>query len=533
MRPVLRWGIVPLLSAMLLSSTPVTADSGDAVPGWLPVGTLTKSGGPNGAGVAMGDDSSVTVVWETTTGSGPLRSVQAVTRVPGEEWSAPVELSGAAGGRRPEIAMSQETVAIWRTSSFPFAVQVSSRGGQAGWSAPITLSSPGVSSDDPRVVINPWSTAVATWVADGVLMAASKPYQGAWSTSEALSDPLHPVLGQTVLASTGQETVAAWIESVDGHDLVRGAIRSATAWGPVHTLSAPGTDANSLDVGAATGNHASVVAWTLTGSQQRVEAVLASGGGWFPRQRLSEGGYPFRPSVVVSTDGQPLVAWQQLDTEGFLRILSSALVGMTWSEPIPVSAPKTNAGVVRLVRAEPPGSAMAVYNDVAGRIHSAVWTAAAGSPGSWTQPQGFDPDLGGSDVDVAADERGNTVAVWVGSQGPETAVRVALGDAVAPSMRFVQLRRMTSRGRELTAKLTVDDNGVSGSAVGALAARGRHDEVRASRPAPLRQAGPVRRSCRRAGRRGQQVARDTDRPRQAGGAERDADPEGHPCQTLR
>ena len=222
MRPVLRWGIVPLLSAMLLSSTPVTADSGDAVPGWLPVGTLTKSGGPNGARVAMGDDSSVTVVWETTTGSGPLRSVQAVTRVPGEEWSAPVELSGAAGGRRPEIAMSQETVAIWRTSSFPFAVQVSSRGGQAGWSAPITLSSPGVSSDDPRVVINPWSTAVATWVADGVLMAASKPYQGAWSTSEALSDPLHPVLGQTVLASTGQETVAAWIESVDGHDLGQG-----------------------------------------------------------------------------------------------------------------------------------------------------------------------------------------------------------------------------------------------------------------------------------------------------------------------
>ena len=236
-----------------------------------------------------------------------------------------------------------------------------------------------VSSDDPHVVINPWSTAVATWVTDGVLMAASKPYQGAWSAPEALSDPLHPVVGQTALASLGQETLAAWIESVDGHDLVRAAVRSPTGWRPATTLSEPGTDANSLDVGAATGNDASVVAWTLTGSQQAVEAQTVSGGEWFGRQRLSEGGHPFRPSVVVTTDGRRLVAWQQVLEygKGFLRILLSDRVGMTWSEPGPVSAPKSNASVVRLVRAQPYGSVMAVYNDVAGGIHSAVWKSSS------------------------------------------------------------------------------------------------------------------------------------------------------------
>ena len=93
---------------------------------------------------------------------------------------------------------------------------------------------------------------------------------------------------------------------------------------------------------------------------------------------------------------------------------------------------------------------------------------------------------------MAADERGNTVAVWVGSQGPETAVRVALGDAVAPSMRFVQLRRITSRGREATAKLTVDDDGVWGP----LSVRWRFTDRRSgSGAAPVYAAGPVRRSC--------------------------------------
>ena len=98
-----------------------------------------------------------------------LRSVLAATRQPGHDWSTPVEHSGAAGGAA-RIALATRPS---RSGGPPSPVRPPGQLAQwpARWSAPITLSSPGESSDDPHVVVTRGERQSPPGVTGGVLDA--------------------------------------------------------------------------------------------------------------------------------------------------------------------------------------------------------------------------------------------------------------------------------------------------------------------------------------------------------------------------
>ena len=192
--------------------------------------------------VAVGSDSTATVVWSRSDGSN--ERVQATTRAPNGSWSSPVTLSEAgADAWNPQVAVGSDgaATAVWRgLDGGSDRIQASSRPAKGVWSTPATLSTVSGNVYDPQVAVDPEGMVTAVWswwnVDHGQVQTASRPPGGTWSRPVTLSSccedakargsPRARTVGPLHYGARRYTALSMWWQR-PGHRMVRGRLRSS------------------------------------------------------------------------------------------------------------------------------------------------------------------------------------------------------------------------------------------------------------------------------------------------------------------
>lgn len=189
------------------------------------------------------------------------------------------------------------------------------------WASPVTLSSTGVNSTDPRIVIDSNGNAVAAWVESGLIKASQQPVGGSWGTTVTLSNSgaSNPRLG---VDSSGNAT-AIWIES--------GVVKTAHlpfggSWSAATTLSGSGVTQARLAVDGA-GN--TVAVWTRNNF---IESSTKLFGGllWSLASVLSAGSSNF-PEVAIGADGTVVAVWHSIVSGSDIVVYSTSPIAGVWA----------------------------------------------------------------------------------------------------------------------------------------------------------------------------------------------------------
>ena len=127
--------------------------------------------------VAVGSDGETTIVWRRYNGA--LWIVQAATRAAGESTFAALPNLSASdqGASAPQMTVGSDgtTTITWESGYYtPWIVQVVTRAaGDATFSAPTSLSTPGQDAVDPQVAVGPDGSPTITWSRNGIVQAAT------------------------------------------------------------------------------------------------------------------------------------------------------------------------------------------------------------------------------------------------------------------------------------------------------------------------------------------------------------------------
>jgi hypothetical protein len=279
----------------------------------------------NGAVDGRGD---VAVTWldKDSAVSGKLRVVVAYKPAEGQ-FGAPQAVSPAEfDSFQPQIAVNErgDFAVVWqRFDNGRFQVQAAMRRkGQAGFGAPITLSSPEQDSQFPRVGMASDGRSVVAWRATAprahpVVQAVSVSPSGGPSSLQALSDPKLVANRPRLATAPSGKTMVVWAETnFTTEDHVAGAFSSSDGrfgaeqvLGALHDHSA-GDPRVGLD-----GRGAAVIVWVEIPSPGKtgddfVRVATANGnGGIGSPQDLFRAGRLVTPSVAVSPGGIAVATW--------------------------------------------------------------------------------------------------------------------------------------------------------------------------------------------------------------------------------
>jgi len=456
-----------------------------AVPAVLAPVDVSTPGAPAGQPqVGMDAGGSTVVVWQSQ--AGPATSVMAATRAPASEPSAPVTLSGPAGGSAPALALvpSGEAIAAWwRPGETGTVVQASSRPAGGAFAPPVDLSAPGAFA--PQVALAPGGGAVVAWVRfDGerfVIEAAVRTPSGSFGPPIPLSAPGRVFAVPRVAVDAAGRVAVTWNRSDGRPTMVEAAVGTlADGFGAAQALSAPGEDAYDPQIALLPAGGA-LATWTRSdGAHTRTQlAVIGADGGAAQATSVSAPGADARqPRIVVDAAGAALVVWRR-GAAGAERVQV-----MTRGSDGAAEAPAdlSAAGVP----AADPGVAL----DGAGRA-VVTWRRADGSDprvqvatrdpgGAFTPP--VDVSARGAvvaDPGVALDGAGNGVVVWRRADGDDDIVQIAgLDDAppvlldvtVPATARAFDVVRVSARARDVWSPLAPGPSWTFGRAGGGLGA---------------------------------------------------------------
>ena len=134
-----------------------------------------------------------TVIWSRSNGTNTI--IQASTKTKGGKWSDAEDLSlPGQHADSPQIAMNRsgQRVALWRRSDGTNTViQAVTKLSGASWSAPVTLSLPGQSASLPKIALNDAGQAVAIWKrsngSNDIIQASTMTWGESWSAPSNLS----------------------------------------------------------------------------------------------------------------------------------------------------------------------------------------------------------------------------------------------------------------------------------------------------------------------------------------------------------
>jgi hypothetical protein len=232
--------------------------------------------------VAVGSDSTATVVWSRSDGSN--ERVQATTRAPNGSWSSPVTLSEAgADGWNPQVAVGSDgaATAVWRAwDGASDRIQASSRPAKGVWSAPATLST--VSGDvyDPQLAVDPEGMVTAVWswwnVDHGQVQTASRPPGGTWSRPKTLSSCCDDAQSPRVAAGPDGRATALWRATqygLNGH-MVAATRTPDGSWSAPIVVSEVSLRAYGAQVAAGSDGTVAAVWERRDGADDRAQAVV-------------------------------------------------------------------------------------------------------------------------------------------------------------------------------------------------------------------------------------------------------------------
>jgi hypothetical protein len=364
----------------------------------------------------------LTAVWERPTGVN-MDAIESVSRLPGQSWTAPVEVAEFEHGpaSEPWLAVDWEgnSTVVWKQKE---VIMSSFRVFALGWGEPVPLSES--QSFTPQAAMDARGDATAVWMhyhgGHYVVEGAYRPEQGEWEEATLVSQPGEEGGNPQVAVDGNGDSLVVWRGEDEGKEFVRAAYRPAEgSWGEPVDVSTEGEQVQSLQAAVDPEGNA-IVAWSgdfgKAGEYGIVHAAFKPvGGGWEPPVELSEdGGNGFPSDVVFDQSGNAAIVWQRWD--GVTNLVQAAYrpAGEEWEAPVDLSE-EGKQGMNAVVVLDAPGSSTVADGDA-----TAVWASASpigcspegeeGEEGELCssyvlQAAGYDPD-GLPEVEVEAPEEG-------------------------------------------------------------------------------------------------------------------------------
>lgn len=238
-----------------------------------------------------------------------------VTRTVSGSWITPVDLAVDGGNFFPLLATSNGStvIALWYNQELASAFTSTFVSGTWGDPALINQSSSNL-QDDAQIALNTAGTAFAVWnyLADGTILAASRPIDGDWSsTSDLISDDL-PNSSPHVVVDNYGNAFAIWTDfNAIGIKVVRfdGAFWSD----PViisNTLGNEDAQIITNSVGTGTAIWASWDGGTIQTSDYNVDTGYWS---YPPVEISSEDFYNLTPAIKCNSSGDTIAVWVASD----------------------------------------------------------------------------------------------------------------------------------------------------------------------------------------------------------------------------
>jgi hypothetical protein len=361
----------------------------------------------------------LTAAWERRTGVNMI-AIESVSRMPGQSWAAPVEVTEFKQGMSPEpwLAVDWEgnNTIVWKQGEI---VMSSFRTFLASWGEPVPLS-PG-ESFTPETAMDARGDATAVWMhndgSDYVVESAYRPEQGEWEEATLVSEPGEEG-GNPHVAIDGQgDSLVVWRGEDEGEEFVRAAYRPAGgSWSEPENVSTEGEQVSALHAAVDPEGNA-IVAWSGSfGAVGEFDVVHTSykpaGGEWEEPADLSEeGANGYVNDVVFDQSGNAAILWQRWDGVDWLIRASYRPAGEEWEEPVNLSE-EGKDGMDAAIVLDAPGAASIADGDA-----TAIWISADETPcpeEGFAEPAchtyvvqaaGYDPD-GLPEVEIEAPAEG-------------------------------------------------------------------------------------------------------------------------------
>jgi hypothetical protein len=438
-----------LLSAVitaLLAAAPAAA-----APGWLAPSDLSAPGAEdNEPAVAIGPGGEATAVWRVFEAGGG--TIVAATRPPGGPWGQPVPISTPGlESFSPTVVVDAAGAAtvVWEVEEDEaIGIVAASRTAAGAWGPPQAIGSEGeaveqppqLAGDDPGDVIAAWTREEG---GHSVIEAASRPPGGAWSAPAPISLGGEEAREPRIAIDQSGDAAAIWEASAGAEEVARAASRPAGgAWGAPTLVSATGEEAAFPVVGLDAGGDLTAV-WERTDATNFVirEADRGAGGTWSTPLRLSPSGVDsVVPELAVDPGDDATAVWERSasgGTEDVVEAASRPGAG-AWGEPTPLS-PAGGTAQLQKVGLDAAGDATAVWTE--GR-YPTVGVAAATRPaaGGWGAPVAISaPGAANERPALAVGPGGDAIAVWERLGATDSLIQAAAFDAVGPSLRSLSI----------------------------------------------------------------------------------------------
>lgn len=337
--------------------------------GWSPRTNLTQGGAGDSVQVAAGPDGTEAVAWIIPAAKNTPARIAVTVRPPAQTWPTAPDVVPAypyrTGYLKLGVAGNGTATLVWgQADSTAVRTMASSRPAGGAWSAPVSISPPGVNTNIPDLDVNPSGAALAVWQESPsgawnpqAIGAAYRSSSGMWTPSQIVSGvavtttwnpkPTIDAAGNAAVAFVDHNTMTVATRSKSGH------------WAPPLALSAPTADYPTL---AADSAGDLVAAWRSLDAQTGNYQVLVrsfSGRVWSAATALGDpqnsadqptAAYAGngRLAVITWVDDTALVARAAVRTKGAGWVASTiGGGGGLWGTPVPVAAGGGVAAVVR------------------------------------------------------------------------------------------------------------------------------------------------------------------------------------------
>lgn len=363
-------------------------------------------------------------------------------------WNTPQEISAPSSNNSgPQIATDTSghfiTLFLAIVGSNYEMRSTSSVDFGATWSSPTTISSVGTSSLNPRILSTGPGSFVAVWnqydgTTNQVVFAKTTNSGQTWTTPVRIS-----TAGQNTrvadIAFDGQNSLAVvWTRQLSGFTYTVSASGSSdlgNTWATQQDLNSTSPGSIEPQI-ASNGTGLFVALWHRTSSPVVVESSVTtnSGSTWASPVTASVGSISSTFPQLVGVSGNKIVAtW--LQNISSITVVSSSVStnnGASWSTPVTMSNPSSNATEAQLLRT-PAGTLVSVWYQDLGSGNQIFSSRSTDEGLNWSTPTAVSSPNDAYNPRIASDSASNVTVAWWSGQGASSTIFVSSSNDAAQS----------------------------------------------------------------------------------------------------
>lgn len=404
-----RWQVAYLSMVILLSISELAAWSSPADLSGLSTNDLPIS--------AVDASGNGIVVW--LNGSSSSSKIKAATYISGV-WSSPIDLTGTGSYGSPSVQVDSagNAVAVWehfnnglheiQAVSIPF-------NGSPGSVA--TLSFAG-DNRTPSIILDNSGNGFAVWNdrTNDKIMAAKLVLYNVWVAPLTLATNGGLFIPGGSMSGSGH-AITFWFNS--GSDTAQSGTYVSSSWnadGAIDTTTSPVWDEITTAIDPS-GN--AIAVWVDDTNFRVIASHRNFGGSWGSSAIVSDDIFSTCHSVKMDSSGNAVAVWINNDQN---IVEAASYVSGSWQSPVVISQGVGNQSAFVAVSSS--GNATAIYQNLEGGIIDVVAHPFGGSWGSPVQISGndgysFNPYISGN-------SSGNSIAVWVNSDGTNSVIQASV-----------------------------------------------------------------------------------------------------------